>query len=42
MLHLRVIAPADLREPILNVLHTQPGVAHIVLLAGAAVEPAGD
>lgn len=42
MLHLRVIAPADLREPILNVLHAQPGVAHIVLLAGAAVEPAGD
>ncbi|MFV8164723.1 DUF389 domain-containing protein [Mycobacterium sp. 134] len=42
MLHLRVIAPADLREPILRVLREQPGVAHIVLLAGAAVDPAGD
>ncbi|NKZ09668.1 DUF389 domain-containing protein [Mycolicibacterium septicum DSM 44393] len=42
MLHLRVIAPADLREPILNVLREQPGVAHIVLLADAAVDPAGD
>lgn len=42
MLHLRVIAPADLREPILNVLHNEPGVAHIVVHADAAVDPAGD
>jgi uncharacterized hydrophobic protein (TIGR00271 family) len=42
VLHLRVIAPADLREPILRVLGEQPGVTHIVLLPGAAVDPAGD
>ncbi|WKG06116.1 DUF389 domain-containing protein [Mycolicibacterium sp. HK-90] len=42
MLHLRVLAPADLRDPILNVLHDEPGVAHVVLLAGAAVDPEGD
>ncbi|OCB10177.1 hypothetical protein A5717_24255 [Mycolicibacterium porcinum] len=42
MLHLRVLAPADLREPILHVLEGQPGVAHVVLLPGAAVDPAGD
>lgn len=42
MLHLRVIAPADLRDPILNVLHDEPGVTHVVLLAGVAVDPQGD
>lgn len=42
MLHLRVIAPVDLRDPILNVLHAEPGVAHIVVHTGAAVDPAGD
>lgn len=42
MLHLRVIAPADLRDPILRVLEAQPGVAHVVLLPGAAVDPTGD
>lgn len=42
MLHLRVIAPADLREPILNVLDREPGVTHIVVHADAAVEPVGD
>ncbi|MDH6193675.1 putative hydrophobic protein (TIGR00271 family) [Mycobacterium frederiksbergense] len=42
MLHLRVIAPADLRGPILNVLHGEPGVTHLVVHAGAAVDPAGD
>ncbi|MGV0816133.1 DUF389 domain-containing protein [Mycolicibacterium boenickei] len=42
MLHLRVIAPADLRDPILNALQIEPGVAHIVVHAGAAVDPAGD
>ena len=42
MLHLRVIAPADLREPILTVLQNEPGVADIVLLPAAAIDPAGD
>ncbi|MGV0742526.1 DUF389 domain-containing protein [Mycolicibacterium sp. XJ870] len=42
MLHLRVIAPAELRNPILNVLDREPGVTHIVMHPGAAVEPAGD
>jgi uncharacterized hydrophobic protein (TIGR00271 family) len=41
-LHLRVIAPAELRHPILNVLQREPGVTHIVLHHDAAVEPAGD
>lgn len=42
MLHLRVIAPVDLRGPVLNVLHGEPGVTHIVVHAGAAIDPAGD
>lgn len=42
MLHLRVIAPAELRDPILNVLQREPGVTHIVLHQDAAVAPAGD
>ena len=42
MLHLRVIAPVELREPVLNILDSEPGVTHIVVHAGAAVEPAGD
>ncbi|MDV3124888.1 DUF389 domain-containing protein [Mycobacterium sp. 21AC1] len=42
MLHLRVIAPADLREPVLNVLDREPGVTHIIVHPGAAVEPVGD
>ncbi|MHC9296299.1 DUF389 domain-containing protein [Mycobacterium sp. LTG2003] len=42
MLHLRVIAPVELRNPILNVLEREPGVTHIVIHPGAAVEPAGD
>ncbi|MBU9764834.1 DUF389 domain-containing protein [Mycobacterium sp. TNTM28] len=42
MLHLRVIAPADLRDPVLNVLRDEPGVAHVVVHTGAAIDPAGD
>ncbi len=42
MLHLRVITPVELREPVLNILDREPGVTHIVLHPGAAVEPAGD
>ncbi len=42
VLHLRVIAPTDLRGPVLNVLHGEPGVTHVVVHAGAAIDPAGD
>jgi uncharacterized hydrophobic protein (TIGR00271 family) len=42
VLHLRVITPVELREPVLNILDREPGVTHIVLHPGAAVEPAGD
>ena len=42
MLHLRVIAPADLRDPVLNVLNREPGVTHIIVHPGAAVAPVGD
>jgi uncharacterized hydrophobic protein (TIGR00271 family) len=42
VLHLRVITPVELRKPVLNILDREPGVTHIVLHPGAAVEPAGD
>lgn len=42
MLHLRVIAPTDLRDDVLAVLRDEVGVANIALHAGAALEPAGD
>lgn len=42
MLHLRVIAPADLRAPILNVFDREPGVTNVVVHAGNARDPAGD
>ena len=42
MLHLRVIAPEELREPILEVLRGEVGVANLLLHKGAAIEPAGD
>ena len=42
MLHLRVIAPTDLRDGVLAVLRGEVGVANIALHAGAALEPVGD
>ncbi len=42
MLHLRVIAPEELREEIIDVLRGEVGVANIVLHRGAALEPIGD
>ncbi|MCU1693514.1 MAG: hypothetical protein JWM64_2605 [Frankiales bacterium] len=42
MLALRLIAPPALTPGLLHVLQTQPGATHVVLLSGAAVEPAGD
>lgn len=42
MLHLRVIAPEDMREDILDVLRGEVGVANILLHPGAAINPEGD
>ncbi len=42
MLALRLIAPPPLTPRLLEVLRVQPGATHVVLLPGAAVEPAGD
>ena len=42
MLHLRVIAPTDLRQPILNLLDREAGVTNVVVHAGDARDPAGD
>jgi uncharacterized hydrophobic protein (TIGR00271 family) len=42
VLHLRVIAPGDMRDDVLAVLHSEVGVANITLHDGAALEPAGD
>lgn len=41
-MHLRVIAPAELRDDVMTLLRDNPGVTHIVFHPGAAVEPAGD
>jgi uncharacterized hydrophobic protein (TIGR00271 family) len=42
VLHLRVIVPTDLRDPVLTVLSTEIGVANLLLYAGASVQPSGD
>ena len=42
VLHLRVIVPEDLREPVLSVLRGEVGVANLLLYPGASLEPAGD
>jgi len=42
VLALRLICPPALTPAALDVLRTQPGATHVVLLPGAAVEPAGD
>ncbi|MGZ5365339.1 MAG: DUF389 domain-containing protein [Mycobacterium sp.] len=42
MLHLRVIAPEELRDSIVEVLRGEVGVANILLYPGAALEPVGD
>ena len=42
MLHLRVIAPEEMRDEIVGVLRREVGVANILLYPGAALEPAGD
>lgn len=42
MLHLRVIAPVEQRDGVLEVLRRHAGVAHIVVHRGAALDPSGD
>jgi uncharacterized hydrophobic protein (TIGR00271 family) len=42
MLHLRVIAPTELREPVIDLLTDNPGVTHLVFHRDAAIEPRGD
>jgi len=42
MLHLRVIAPTELCEPVIDLLTANPGVAHLVVHRGAALDPGGD
>lgn len=42
VLHLRVIAPTELREQVLQLFHREPGIAHVVLHRDAGVDPAGD
>ena len=42
MLHLRVVCPPDHTEAVVTTLREHPGVAHVVLLQGAAVAPKGD
>lgn len=42
MQNLRVVSPADRTDEVLRVLDETPGVAHVVVLRGAAVRPEGD
>ena len=42
MLHLRVIAPTDLRDEVVGVLTRQAGVTHLVVHRDAALDPPGD
>ncbi|HEX4252199.1 MAG TPA: DUF389 domain-containing protein [Pseudonocardia sp.] len=42
MLHLRVLCPAERSEQVCGVLFDEPGAAHLTVLPGAAVAPAGD
>lgn len=42
LLHLRVVCPDRFTAGVQDVLRAEPGVAHLIVLRGAAVEPAGD
>jgi uncharacterized hydrophobic protein (TIGR00271 family) len=42
VLHLRAICPSEHTEAVVAALREHPGVAHVVLLPGAAVAPKGD
>ena len=39
VLHLRVIAPEDLRDDVIGVLQQEVGVANVLLYPGAALDP---
>ncbi len=42
VLHLRVIAPEDLRDDVIGLLRSEVGVANLLLYPGAALDPIGD
>jgi uncharacterized hydrophobic protein (TIGR00271 family) len=42
VLHLRVIAPVDLRDEVIDLLRSEVGVANLLLHPGAALDPVGD
>jgi uncharacterized hydrophobic protein (TIGR00271 family) len=42
VLHLRVIAPEDLRDDVIGILRGEVGVANLLLYPGAALDPVGD
>lgn len=42
MLHLRVIAPVELRDRVVEILDGEAGVTHVVVHRGAALDPPGD
>lgn len=42
MLQLRVIAPSDLRKPVIDLLTANAGVTHVVVHRDAALDPGGD
>jgi uncharacterized hydrophobic protein (TIGR00271 family) len=42
VLHLRAICPPEHTEHVVEALREHPGVTHVVLLPGAAVQPKGD
>jgi hypothetical protein len=42
VLHLRILCPAARTADVRAVLAADPGVAHLIVLPGAAVRPAGD
>ncbi|MGE5695386.1 MAG: DUF389 domain-containing protein [Candidatus Sericytochromatia bacterium] len=42
MLHLRVIAPTEVRDAVLDILHRDKGVTHVVVHRDAALDPPGD
>ena len=42
MLHLRLITPADRTDDVVRLIEGTVGTAHVVVLPGAARNPAGD
>ena len=42
MLHLRITCPAEVTDAVLDTLRKNPGVVHLTVLRGAAIDPPGD